>query len=105
MIPEEAITTFQASLRGKLVRPDDADYEHCRKLFNGMFDKHPALITRCVDDANVISAVNFARAHNILVAIKGGGHNAAGLGMCDGGLVISETTELRPLMATTMISW
>lgn len=88
MIPEEAITTFRASLRGKLVRPDDADYDQCRKLYNGMFDKHPALIARCVDDADVISAVNFARANNILVAIKGGGHNAAGLGMCDDGLVI-----------------
>ncbi len=88
MITEESISTFQASLRGKLVSPVDADYDHCRKLYNGMFDKRPALIARCVDDADVISAVNFARAHNILVAVKGGGHNAAGLGMCDDGLVI-----------------
>ena len=85
---EQSITSFQASLRGKLVTPTDADYDNCRKLYNGMFDKHPALIARCVDVADVISAVNFARANNILVAIKGGGHNAAGLGMCDDGLVI-----------------
>ena len=88
MLTEQSISSFQASLRGKLVTPTDADYDNCRKLYNGMFDKHPALIARCVDDADVISAVNFARANNILVAIKGGGHNAAGLGMCDDGLVI-----------------
>ena len=85
---EQSITSFQASLRGKLVTPTDADYDNCRKLYNGMFDKHPALIARCVDVADVISAVNFARANNMLVAVKGGGHNAAGLGMCDDGLVI-----------------
>lgn len=107
MIPVESIASFQASLRGKLVSPIDSDYDTCRKLYNGMFDKHPALIARCVDVADVISAVNFARAHNILVAVKGGGHNAAGLGMCDDGLVIDlslmKTVHVNPEDGTVLV--
>ncbi|GEO04209.1 oxidoreductase [Adhaeribacter aerolatus] len=76
------------SLRGKLIEPQDADYETCRKVYNGMIDKHPTMIARCLDEADVIAAVNFARENDMLVAVRGGGHNGAGLGMCDGGLVI-----------------
>ena len=59
-----------------------------RKVYNGMIDRHPALIARCADVADVIAAVNFAREHDLLVAIRGGGHNGPGLGTCDDGLVI-----------------
>jgi FAD/FMN-containing dehydrogenase len=70
------------------MEPADEGYEEVRKLYNSMMDKRPALIARCADVADVVSAVNFGREHELLVAIRGGGHNGAGLGSCDGGLVI-----------------
>ncbi len=84
----EQTTQLQTSLRGKLIQPTDTDYDACRKVYNGMFDKRPSAIARCADVADVIAAVNFARENNLLVAIRGGGHNAAGLGTCDNGIVI-----------------
>jgi FAD/FMN-containing dehydrogenase len=83
-----SLSELKVNLRGKLIEPQDADYETCRKVYNGMIDKRPILIVRCVDEADVVAAVNYARENNLLVAIRGGGHNGAGLGMCDGGLVI-----------------
>ena len=80
--------TFQQTLRGRLVRPADPDYDTVRALYNGMIDKRPALIARCVDTADVVAAVTFARESGLLVAIRGGGHNGPGLGSCDGGLMI-----------------
>lgn len=88
MLTEQAIQSFRASLRGKLVQPGDADYDAVRALYNGMIDKRPRLIARCVDVADVISAVNFGRDQGLLVAIRGGGHNGPGLGSCNDGLVI-----------------
>src|SRR6266849_5959922 len=84
----EAVRKFQESLRGELIRPGDAAYDDARKVYNAMIDRRPALIARCAGVADVITAVNFARENNLLVAVRGGGHNAAGLGVCDGGLVI-----------------
>ena len=77
-----------ASLRGRLIRPTDPDYDEARAVYNGMIDKRPALIARCVNVADVIRCVNFARDQNLLLAIRGGGHNGPGLGTCEGGLVI-----------------
>ena len=85
---DQAITTFRQSLRGRLVEPTDADYDTVRALYNGMIDKRPRLIARCVDTADVITSVNFAREQNLLVAIRGGGHNGPGLGSCNDGLMI-----------------
>jgi hypothetical protein len=85
---EELIAAFQQNLRGRLIRPADADYDAARALYNGMIDKRPRLIARCVDVADVVAAVNFARDQRLLVAIRGGGHNGPGLGSCDDGLVI-----------------
>ena len=85
---EQAIATFQQNLRGRLIQPSDADYEAARALYNGMIDKRPRLIARCVDVADVIAAVNFARDQGLLLAIRGGGHNGPGLGSCNDGLVI-----------------
>ena len=82
------VATFQQSLRGQLIRPTDADYEAARAVYNGMIDKRPRLIARCADVADVISAVNFGREQDLLIAIRGGGHNGPGLGSCDDGLVI-----------------
>ena len=84
----EAIVTFKQSLRGALIRRGDDDYDDARALYNGMIDKHPLMIARCVDVADVITAVNFGRDNNLLIAIRGGGHNGPGLGSVDDGLVI-----------------
>jgi hypothetical protein len=84
----EAIQGLQAKLRGPLVQPEDAVYDEVRQLYNGMIDKRPRLIARCVDQADVVAAVNFGREHGLLIAIRGGGHNGPGLGSCDDGLLI-----------------
>src|SRR3989440_8078065 len=81
-------SALKASLRGELIQPNDEGYDAARKVYNGMIDKHPALIARCADVADVIAAVNFGRENSLLVSIRGGGHNAGGLGICDNGLVI-----------------
>jgi FAD/FMN-containing dehydrogenase len=83
-----SIDQLKSAFRGELIQPGDADYESARKVYNGMIDKHPQLIAKCVDVADVIAAVNFGRENNLLTAIRGGGHNGGGLGTCDGGLVI-----------------
>ena len=85
---EATLAEFQASLRGALLRPGNEGYETHRKIWNGMIDRHPALIARCAGVADVISAVQFARSHHLLVAVRGGGHNVAGNAVCDGGMVI-----------------
>lgn len=75
-------------MRGKLILPGDDLYEEARKVYNGMIDKRPSLIARCTSVADVIAAVNFARENKLPLAVRGGGHNGAGLGTCDDGLVI-----------------
>jgi FAD/FMN-containing dehydrogenase len=74
--------------RGRLFGPADKDYDEARALYNGMIDKHPKVIARCTDAADVMAAVNYARDNKLLLAIRGGGHSGPGLGSCDGGLVI-----------------
>src|SRR6266568_4469303 len=81
-------SALKASLRGELIQPNDEGYDTARKVYNGMIDKHPALIARCVDVADVIAAVNLARERQLTLAVRGGGHNGPGLGVCDGGLVL-----------------
>jgi FAD/FMN-containing dehydrogenase len=85
---DQIVSTLQQSLRGRLIGPSDADYDAARALYNGMIDKRPRLIARCVDAADVIAAVNFGRDQGLLVAIRGGGHSGPGLGSCNDGLVV-----------------
>jgi hypothetical protein len=87
-VEDEAVQELKASFRGPLLRPADEGFDTARRVWNGMIDKTPALIARCAGVADVISAVNFARSHRLLVAVRGGGHNVAGTAVCDGGLVI-----------------
>jgi FAD/FMN-containing dehydrogenase len=82
------LESLKASLRGELIQPNDTAYDAARKVYNAMIDRRPRLIVRCADVADIIAAVNFARNNDLQLAIRGGGHNAAGLGVCDGGLVI-----------------
>ena len=85
---EDTITSFAGNMRGPVIRRGDPDYEEARKLYNGMIDKHPRLIARCADVADVITAVNFGRDNKLDIAIRGGGHNGPGLGSVEDGLVI-----------------
>lgn len=87
-INANALTTFKSSLRGGVIEPGDDGYDQARKVYNAMIEKKPRLIVRCVGVADVIASVNFARENDILLSIRGGGHNAGGLGICDDGLVI-----------------
>jgi FAD/FMN-containing dehydrogenase len=88
MLDQSAIAQFKTQLRGPLIQPRDAEYESARSVYNAMIDRRPQLIACCADVADVLAAVRFGRDRNLLVAIRGGGHNGAGLGVCDDGLVI-----------------
>ena len=84
----QSLDQLKTAFRGQLIQPEDPAYEAARKVYNGMIDKHPRLIARCVDAADVMAAVRFGRENGMRTAIRGGGHNGAGLGTCDDGLVI-----------------
>lgn len=83
-----AIDELATGFRGELVRPEDAIYEEARRVWNGSIDRRPELIACCTGVADVIAAVRFARAHGLLVAVRGGGHSFPGHSVCDGGIVI-----------------
>jgi len=87
-VREDAITVFQETFSGPVVRPADAAYDETRQVWNGTVDKRPGLIARCTGTAGVIAAVHFARENDLLTAIRGGGHNVGGRSLCDGGIVI-----------------
>ena len=84
----EAVRTFAAAQRGDVLQAGHPGYDDARALFNAMIDRRPALIVRCEENADVQRALEFARAHGLLVAVRGGGHNVAGKALCDDGMVI-----------------
>ena len=88
MLNQAAIAAFRSQLRGKLIEPSDPAFEAARLVYNRMIERTPRLIVECADVADVIAAVKFGRQYSLRLAIRGGGHNAAGLGVCDDGLVI-----------------
>ena len=88
ILEDPVVQNFADSLRGRLVRPGDGGYDEARKVWNGMINRRPALIARCAGVADVIEAVRFARTHELLVSIRGGGHNITGNAVCEGGLMI-----------------
>ncbi len=88
LLPAADVEDFRAGLRGQLLLPDVAGYDDARKIFNGMFDRRPAMIARCLGAADVVRAVRFAGAHELLVAVRGGGHSLSGQSACDDGLMI-----------------
>jgi FAD/FMN-containing dehydrogenase len=88
VLEDSALDGLGARLRGELLRSGDAGYEDARKVWNGMIDKRPALIVRAASVVDVINSVDFARENDLLLAVRGGGHNVAGTGTVDGGMVI-----------------
>ncbi|MCU1237957.1 MAG: linked oxidase domain protein [Candidatus Solibacter sp.] len=88
MLKTEAIAQFRGTFRGDLIDPSDPRFDAARKVYNGMIDRKPALIAQCSDVADVMAAIAFARANDVRVSIRGGGHNAGGLGIADDALVI-----------------
>ena len=82
-----AVQDLASRLRGELIQQSDTIYDSARKVYNAMIDKHPALIARCADVADVIAGVNFALDCQLTLAVRGGGHNGPGLGVCDDGFI------------------
>ena len=91
----DIIDEFAAGFAGRAIRPGDADYDEARRIWNAAIDRHPGLIVRCLGAADVIHAVKFAARNDLLVAVRGGGHNVAGRALCDNGLVIDLSGHAR----------
>src|SRR5260370_13873856 len=107
MLSEDSVKEFKSNLRGSVIEPGDKTYDDARKVYNGMIHKRPRLMARCADVADVIQSVNFARDEGLLLAIRSGGHNAGGLGICDDGLVIDlapmKYTRVDPASCTAIV--
>jgi FAD/FMN-containing dehydrogenase len=112
-LEEAAVQELAADFRGELIRRGDDGYDAARAVFNGMIDRHPALIARCTGVSDVIAAVNFARENELVVAVRGGGHSVPGYGVCDGGIVIDLSPmkgiwvdpEARTVRAQAGVTW
>lgn len=87
-VEASAIESLVSRISGEVILPSNEKYDQARKVYNGMIDKRPGMIVRCRDVADVVYAVKFGREHELLVAVRGGGHNGGGLGLCDNGMVI-----------------
>ena len=87
-ISPKALQSFKAAFRGPVLAVGDPEYEEARKVWNAMIDRRPGLIARCSGTVDVVHAVRFAREHGILISVRGGGHNIAGLAVCEGGLMV-----------------
>jgi len=83
-----AVAALREHLRGRLISPNDTGYDTARRVWNGRIDRRPSLIAFCADEKEVVVALRFAREHELLVAVRGGGHSCAGTAVCDDGLVI-----------------
>ncbi len=88
IVSPEALQVFKAGFRGPVLAPDDPGFDETRKIWNGMIDRRPGLIARCTGTVDVIQAVRFARQHRLLATVRSGGHNIAGLAVCDRALMI-----------------
>jgi len=86
-LADTAIDKLRGNVDGQVVLPDDDAYDAARAIWNAMIDKRPAAIVRCASDSDVVKTVNFARDNDVLIAVRGGGHNIAGNALCDGGIV------------------
>ncbi len=91
----ETVAGLAKAFNGQLLQSSDPDYEHARRVHNGLIDKRPALIARCRGTSDIVDAVKVARDHRLEVAVRGGGHNVAGRSTTDGGLMIDLSVDDR----------
>ena len=102
-----ALNDFQRSLKGAVLRPSDDTYDAVRQVWNAEFDRRPALIVRCATTDDVIRTIAFSRSHDLLTAVRGGGHSMSGKSVCEGGLVINltviNTVEVDPVAKTAVV--
>jgi len=107
MIAESALQELRANVRGQIILPKDSEYDVARRIHNAMIDRRPAIIVRCSGVADVVASVNFARSQQLLVAVRGAGHNVAGTSVCDGGIVIDlarmRSTHVEPARRTARV--
>ncbi|PGF17641.1 FAD-linked oxidase [Natrinema sp. CBA1119] len=87
-LPDDAVRSLVTRFHGDVLRPSDEEYDDARRVWNGMIERHPALVARCADIPDVVAAVTFAREQDLPLAVRGGGHNVAGTAVCDGGVVV-----------------
>jgi hypothetical protein len=87
-LKQETLDGLKMRLRGPVFAPGDAGYEESRTVWNAMIDRKPAVVARCLGTADVMACVQFAREHELLLCLKGGGHNIAGLATADGALIM-----------------
>jgi FAD/FMN-containing dehydrogenase len=97
-LADGTIEQLRAAVGGQVITPGDADYEEARRVWNGMVDRHPALVVRCSGTDDVVAAVNFGRDHDLLVSVRGGSHSTPGYSTCDHGIVI----DLGPMNRVTV---
>ena len=87
-VPDEAVAELSRSVRGSVLKPGEAGYDEARTLWNAMVDRRPALVVRAATAADVVAAVRFARAHDLLLGVRSGGHQIAGLAVANGAVLI-----------------
>lgn len=113
LLEQTVVEAFKDGLNGEMLQPGDEGYDQARTVWNAMINRHPAIIVRCADSADVISTVQFARTHNLLLSVRGGGHNVAGYAVCDGGVMLDFSlmknvqvdTETRTVQAEPGLTW
>ena len=88
VVSDDRVEVFRTGFRGEVIRPGDPAYDTARRIWNVSIDKRPGIIARCSNVADVVDAVDFARENELLVAVRGGGHNVGGRALCDDGMVI-----------------
>ena len=95
----ETARSGMPGFQGRLTAPEEPGYDEARKVYNAMIDRRPALIAACADSGDVAKVVSFAGNHELLLAVRGGGHNGAGLGTCDDGVVLHSAVQTRRAIA------